>query len=104
MRSPGSLVRDKLKKDIPRGKGLRWLCNLDVGEQDNRSEPNKKGWMGPWKEGKANVQILNIDDGVCQFTVYQLKKKIERERGKQKKCLPEPSHIFGMFQLSDKDS
>lgn len=59
--------------------------------------------MGHLKGGKANVQILNLDDGVCQFTVYQLK-KIERERGRLKTCLPELSHLFGMFQLSNKDS
>lgn len=43
-------------------------------EQGNKSGPNMKGQMGPL-EGKANVQILNIDDGVCQFTVYQLKQR-----------------------------
>lgn len=36
--------------------------------------------MGHLKGGKANVQILNLDDGVCQFTVYQLKKNRKRKR------------------------
>lgn len=46
---------------------------LMMREQGNRSGPNREGWMRHLEKGKANVQILNINDGVCQFTVYQLK-------------------------------